>query len=298
MKRSGGILLGLLLAGVLVAAVWWFFLRASAPPVPGQPATEPAVSEADDEDVSADVPDEEFPVPDVVTDHGPSELDGEEPGQSRVTDPEPLPEPPPTLDGSDGFMQSLLERIFSPDVLENWLKDERVVERLVVTINSMDGPAISLRFWPVQHIEGLPDIEHNGDTLRWSKANTERYRPLIEILQAAEPKEVARVYFHSYPLFQQAYGSLGLEDAHFNDRLVEIVDHLLGAPEVEPGFEVKQPKVLYEFSDPELEAESWGRKLLMRMGPDNAAAVKNWLRALRKELVSGKVSAEEASDAE
>lgn len=295
MKRSAGILLGVLLAAALAAGIWWFFLRSDAPPVPEQPAIDPAAPEAGDEVVSAGEPDEKYPVPEETErDHGAAEQDDKETVESRVTEPEPLP----ALDRSDGFMRSVLKRVFSSGVIEDWLKSERVVERLVVTINSMDGPAISLRFWPVRHIEGLPAIDREGDTLRWSEVNTERYRPLIEILQSTKPKEVAQVYFRNYPLFQQAYDSLGLEDAHFNDRLVEIVDHLLGAPEVEPGFEVKQPKVLYEFSDPGLEAESWGRKLLMRMGPGNAGVVKGWLRALRKELAAGKVSTEEVSAAE
>lgn len=295
MNRLAGILSGLLLVAALAAGIWWFFLRSVAPSDPEQPAAESAAPEANDGASSADESGEEYPVPEEnVSDHGPSEQDDDETPESRATEPEPLP----ALDRSDGFMRSILRRIFSSGVLEDWLRDERIVERLVVTINSMDGPAISLRFWPVQHIEGLPTIEREGDTLRWSEVNTERYRPLIEILRSTDPEEVAQVYFHSYPLFQQAYDSLGLEDAHFNDRLVEIVDHLLGAPEVEPGFEVKQPKVLYEFADPALEAESWGRKLLMRMGPDNAAVVKDWLRTLRRELVAGKVSAEETAGTE
>lgn len=295
MNRLAGILSGLLLVAALAAGIWWFFLRSVAPSDPERPAAESAAPEANDGASSADESGEEYPVPEEnVSDHGPSEQDDDETPESRATEPEPLP----ALDRSDGFMRSILRRIFSSGVLEDWLRDERIVERLVVTINSMDGPAISLRFWPVQHIEGLPTIEREGDTLRWSEVNTERYRPLIEILRSTDPEEVAQVYFHSYPLFQQAYDSLGLEDAHFNDRLVEIVDHLLGAPEVEPGFEVKQPKVLYEFADPALEAESWGRKLLMRMGPDNAAVVKDWLRTLRRELVAGKVSAEETAGTE
>jgi hypothetical protein len=290
MNRVAGILLGVLLVGALAAGLWWYWLRPPVPPDAGQPSVASTATEQEGEDATAEEPVEEYPVPDTADDHGPSEQGAEPQAEA--------PEPLPTLEESDGFMRSILARLLASGVVEDWLKDERIVERLVVTINSMDGPASSLRFWPVRHIEGLPVIEQDGDTLRWSEANVERYRPLVRILQSPEPEEVARAYFRSYPLFQQAYDSLGLEDAHFNDRLVEIVDHLLGAPVIEPGFEVKQPKVLYEFADPELEAESWGRKLLMRMGPDNAAAVRKWLRALRRELVAGKASVEEASDTE
>lgn len=292
MNRTAGTLLGILLVAVLVAVIWWMYPRpADSPVLPSSP--ESTASEADDPDIAADTPDAEYPVPESADDHGPSELDQDTADDELRS---ASPPPPPILEESDRFLRSLLRRIFSATVLEEWLKQDRIVERIVVTINSLDGPAISLRFWPVRHIEGLPTIERSGDTLRWSEVNTERYRPLIEILRATDPEEVAEVYFRSYPLFQQAYDSLGLEEAHFNDRLVEIVDHLLGAPAIEPGFEVKQPKVLYEFADPALESQSWGRKLLIRMGPDNAAIVKDWLRALRKELVAGNPSGEQTAD--
>ncbi len=42
----------------------------------------------------------------------------------------------------------------------------------------------------------------------------------------------------------------------------------------------------FEFADPELEELSAGRKLLVRMGPDNAAVIKGKLRELRREIAA------------
>jgi len=39
------------------------------------------------------------------------------------------------------------------------------------------------------------------------------------------------VYVEYYPLFQQAYDDLGYPSAYFNDRLVEVIDHLLETPD-------------------------------------------------------------------
>lgn len=292
MNRAAGILVGVVLAGALLGAIWWFSLWPAGAPSGEQPTAESGASGVGEDKAAADNSAAEFPVPESANEHGPSEFGEEGAGDGTQA---AAARPLPALEGSDDFMRSLLQRLFSSGAVDEWLKQKRVVERIVVTVNSMDGPSISLRFWPVRHIEGLPAIERNGDMLRWSEVNTERYRALVGILRAADPEAVAQAYFRSYPLFQQAYDSLGLEDAHFNDRLVEIIDHLLGAPEIEPGFRVKQPKVLYEFADPELESESWGRKLLMRMGPENAASVKDWLRELRKELVAGGSPAQSAS---
>jgi len=42
-----------------------------------------------------------------------------------------------------------------------------------------------------------------------------------------------------------------------------------------------RPHVLYEYSDPDLEALSSGQKLLLRMGTDNGKKIKDTLRELR-----------------
>ena len=47
-----------------------------------------------------------------------------------------------------------------------------------------------------------------------------------------------------------------------------------------------RPNVLYEFADPALEAQSAGRKLLLRMGPGNAARVKMKLRDMRDRIAA------------
>ncbi len=58
-------------------------------------------------------------------------------------------------------------------------------------------------------------------------------------------------------------------------------------PEPPETIALTRPNVLYEFADPRLEAESAGRKLLLRMGPGNAARVKMKLRDIRDRIATG-----------
>ena len=60
-----------------------------------------------------------------------------------------------------------------------------------------------------------------------------------------------------------------------------MIDLLLATPEVAGPLELVRPNVMYQFADPTLEARPAGQKLLLRMGPDNAAAVKAKLKELR-----------------
>jgi Protein of unknown function (DUF3014) len=67
---------------------------------------------------------------------------------------------------------------------------------------------------------------------------------------------------------------------------VEVIDHLLEAPELHRPALLSQPKVLYEFADPKLEDLSAGQKILLRMGRENAVKMKAKLREIREALVS------------
>ena len=113
-----------------------------------------------------------------------------------------------------------------------------------------------------------------------------RYDALVAQIYYADLDAVYDMYQRFYPLFQQSYERLGYPDAYFNDRLVEVIDHLLATPTPAGPIVLVRPNVLYEFADPDLEALSSGQKLLLRVGPDNAATIKRILSKVRVKLVA------------
>ncbi len=204
-------------------------------------------------------------------------------GASAIPEPEPLP----SLAESDAPFLAALRAIFDPAALDRYVLPEHLIERLVSTIDSLDGKAIPLRFRPLRPLEGPPLIAGEGDDIVWDPANGARYRPLVEVLEAADPAALAALYRRHQPLFQQAYVELGYPGRRFDDRLVEIIDHLLATPEPETPLRLTRPKVLYQYADEALETLSWGQKTLLRIGPENRAIVKRQLRALRRQWTSG-----------
>ena len=104
----------------------------------------------------------------------------------------------------------------------------------------------------------------------------------MNTLIAANDDELVDVYRRLYPLFQEAYVSIGYPNGYFNDRAVEVIDQLLGAPQPAGPIYLVRTNVLYEFADPDLEALSAGEKLMIRIGPRNAEKVKARLVALRE----------------
>ena len=95
-----------------------------------------------------------------------------------------------------------------------------------------------------------------------------------------------RGYVGLYPLFQRAYEELGFPGKYFNDRLIEAIDDLLETPELDAPVKLLRPRVLFEFAEPDLETRSAGQKILLRMGPENAARVKAKLWEIRRELLA------------
>lgn len=206
---------------------------------------------------------------------------------------EPIPEPAPDaavpaaidLATADSSLHLEMASGLAPEQTE-WLLRERLIERLVVTINGLDGDGVPLRLRPLTHVPGLPAVEVDGDQWRLSQTPDPRYQPYREVLDSLEPERLVDLYFDYQPAFEQAWTDLGMVDTDFQSRLIEVIDHLLAFEPPEQAAQLIRPEVLYEFSDPALEQASWGHKLLIRIGPEHSNAVQQKLVAVRAELLN------------
>ncbi len=193
----------------------------------------------------------------------------------------------PPLNQSDQVVRDSLAGLFGQPAVAQFLVPENIVRHLVVTVDNLPRKKVAVDLRPVKPTPGETVTANQGDVVTLSTANYARYAPFVRLVETADPKTIATVYFHLYPLFQQAYEDLGYPGRFFNDRLVEVIDHLLAAPEPQGPIELVQPKVFYQFADPTLEDLSAGQKLLIRMGPANERSMKAKLRDLRAALVQG-----------
>ncbi len=194
--------------------------------------------------------------------------------------------PLPALKDSDPEVRSALSGLFGEKAVAQFLVPESIVRHIVVTVDNLPRKKVAVELRPVKPTAGVSVVASQGDDITLSSANFERYAPIIKVVQSTDTKTLANVYFRLYGLFQQAYEDLGYPGQYFNDRLVEVIDDLLQAPDVQGPIRLRQPRVFYEYADPQLEACSAGQKLLIRMGPANEAIVKAKLRELRKAVVS------------
>jgi len=266
MRNSDTPLLIVLVLVIIGGATAWYFKDTLFPePEPAPMASAPAPVE----------PEEELgprhPMPDVQT--------------SPETDRNLVPLPP--LDDSDAYFLLEIGSAFGT-AIESLLTREFVIDRLVTTVDNLPRGELSEKIRPVGRLgEPFATDTDGGDTILLGIASYSRYDALVAQLYYADVDTVYDIYQRYYPLFQKSYERLGYPDAYFNDRLVEVIDHLLATPKPGGPIYLVRPNVLYEFADPDLEALSSGQKLLLRMGPDNAATIKRMLEKFRSQLMAG-----------
>jgi hypothetical protein len=247
--------------GLVGVGLWFAFAYRPAVPVPAPPPAPPAPV-ADPAPADATL----HPVP---------------PPSADVTQP-----PLPALNDSDPALLAALEQVLGVPVVKDFFVRENLVRRLVVSIDNLPRPKLSAERRPIVGPPGLFQVQ--GDELHATldPQNYVRYRPMVAVIRALDMQRVAEVYFRFYPLFQSAYQDLGYPTGYFNDRLVAVIDVLLATPEPIGPLELVRPRVLYEFADAGLEALPAGQKTLLRMGPDNATAIKDKLAELRAILTA------------
>ena len=185
----------------------------------------------------------------------------------------PQPQQPFELGLAAAVGTELFSQLFVSDDLIN---------RIVVTIDNLSHEKLSPKFWPLRSMGGQPRVTGEGDALRLAVDNGARYETYMALLQRLDLKLIAALYGRDYERFQQAYLALGNPDGYFNDRLVDVIDHLLVTPAIDVPLALVQPTVTYKFADEGLEARSLGQKLVLRVGPANAGIIKTRLRELRR----------------
>lgn len=203
---------------------------------------------------------------------------------SLADEPPAAAKPLPALDESDSLMQDMLAQLFGrkPEKLFNL---QNIIRRAVATLDNLPRENLPIQLLPVKPVTGPVITAGQGSSLTLGAANAARYDAYVRLAEAVPTGALVAAYVQVYPLLQQDYEQLGYPGRYFNDRVVQVIDHLLNTPEVQAPVLLIQPKVLYEFADPKLEELSAGQKILVRIGHENAVKIKAKLREIRSALV-------------
>ena len=192
-----------------------------------------------------------------------------------------------TLIKSDSTLESVLGEIFGENNLVSLFNMQGFPQRLAVTVESAENSSLAPRDrWPLQSPESDFLITKIGDQDFIAVENDKRYAPYVALVRNADAQDIVDAYAHFYPLFQTAYLELGV-GKYFNDRVIKLIDDILATPDVKGPIKVTRAGEhgKYLFADDQLENLSPAKKLMIRMGRENANLVKSKLRLVRAGLV-------------
>ena len=197
-------------------------------------------------------------------------------------------EPLPALADSDAVAWAALAGLLDGGDLAAWLVPEYLVQRLVTTIDNLPRRDITRQSYVARPIGGELVLAESDGQAYLGRANFARYDTAVAVFEGLDSRRLVSAYVRFYPLLDQAYREVGVPGKTFNDRLVEVIDHLLAA--AEPGENLAlvpvEGRPRLAFADPRLEQASVGHKALWRMGPDHAVRVKAKLAQLRELLAA------------
>ena len=199
---------------------------------------------------------------------------------------EPAPLPP--VRESDETLQVAASELIGAETLARYFNIKDIVRRFVVTVEELPRRKVGHRYNLIKPVSGEFAVSGKNDDVYLKATNYRRYTSLVVLAETVPTDKLIRLYVRFYPLFQEDYRNLGYPKRYFNDRVVETIDDLLAAPDVQGPIKLTRPKVMYEFADPALESLSAGQKMMIRMGPENAAKVKAKLREIRSGLTAAK----------
>jgi len=221
-----------------------------------------------------------------------------EPEEVQPSSLEPEHPPLPALEDSDPVVVESAKELVGESVVTQRMVTENVVPRIVASIDALTARQVSPNLMPLEPLGGEllvtedtdpvnPRRSPEGDPIReyvLDPVNYQRYEGYVELLESVDADGLLASYVQYRPLFQKAYAELGYPQGDFNSRLLEVIDHLLDAPEAPEPVRLVKPEAYYLFADPQLEALTAGQKLMIRMGSNNAQRVKRKLAEIRAAL--------------
>lgn len=267
--------LGIVAAGIAVAVLWWTMAKQAAP------LTESAAS----------VPDMAAAASDPVAPVAP-------PGELQ-----PVKIPAAAQPLAADQIGSAITAFLGSKAALTFFQLTDFPRKFVATVDNLGRSHAPPVAWPISPTEGRFTVQTFDGATAISSDNGLRYTPLVLLLEKINAGLAVDLYVRMYPVLQQTYVDLGYPNNQINDRLLQVINHLLATPnapqvmavqltEVKGPIPSVRPWVRYEFADPALEALSSGQKIMLRVGSVNQNRLKARLSALRQEILKRSTAAQ------
>ena len=165
--------------------------------------------------------------------------------------------------------------------LRKYFNLQEQARRLVITVDNLPREHVPSQLRVTRGVPELLRVKKEGETITLDPSNYERYDRIIGYVEKMDARKIGRLYAKFYPLLQRTYEETGFPEQRFHDRVLAALDDMMDAPRPTGPIRLVQPKVLYRFEDDHLESLSAGQKIMIRVGPENAARLRKVLARVR-----------------
>lgn len=202
--------------------------------------------------------------------------------------PAALPANLPPLGESDDFVRRRAGGLSSAAAFQGWLKQESLIARLTAAMNRIAHGGVPRDIFSAFAPKGkFRVVKKSGRTFA-DPASYARYDGFAAMVAGVDAVAAAKLFTELQPLFDAALRGLGEQSPNALAALLAANRELTEAPV--PGDEavlVEGKKGIgWVYADERLENLSLAQKQIMRMGPENQAAVQAKLRALTLALAN------------
>ena len=203
---------------------------------------------------------------------------------------QPLP-PLPAYEKANDFISQQLQ-------LENWqalnispqnfpaLKKDFLLQRSVAFLDGLAKGALLYKLIPFARPPQTFIADKQGQALLMGAANFSRYDTFTQSIVTIDSQQAAAFFHWTRPLLETAYSELGYPGEDLGAALITAIDTLLATPRIDGPIALKRESVLYQYTDPAIEALPEAQKQLLRTGAKNAGLLKSWLSELRSALLA------------
>lgn len=197
---------------------------------------------------------------------------------------EPEPQAPvepqimlPALHESDDLVRQTLSEWAVPDTV--LARGDLLARLAVVVANAADGSVPRRQIGFLAPGEKFQIIKV-GEQIFLDPRSYARYDTYLSLLESVPAGDLAEFLAMFDPLLQQALVQLG-EQRTMGELIAQAALRVNELPDLPERVELIQPKVMYQYADPELEGLPDFEKQILRMGPTNVVRLQAYISRLQ-----------------
>ena len=200
------------------------------------------------------------------------------------------PEEPPivievSLANSDQSLREMLDPAGASKQVTEILQADDLIQRSAGLLDGFSQGLIPRKVLPLTPPrEKFNPLTIDGE-LYVDPASYQRFNSYTKGITAVNADLLVTAFHRYRPLLEQAYEELGYSAEDMDNALIRSLDYVLATPEAAAPIALTRKEAIFQFSDQELEQLPPLQKQLLRMGPENSARIKQWVKKLRQGLL-------------